>query len=136
MDAAIQEAVKDIPYPVDEDVSFSHDFGYYEDSDIFGGKTITREYTMESGIIAFRKAKRINISISLSGAYGGTMSKNTYIGQLKLPEGGTYIELKSDGGFAFYEGGATILSISATSQESGVNNGKETSATMYLARLQ
>ena len=137
MDAAIQEAVKDIPYPVDEDVSFSHDFGYYEGSSLVGSETITREYTIESGIIAFGKAKRITISLSLSGKErsGAMYGTDTYVGQLKLPEGGTYIKLKSDGGFAFYEGGATILSISVTSKESGVEDGKETSATMYLARL-
>ena len=138
MDAAIQEAVKDIPYPVDEDVSFSHDFGYYNSTGS-NGKVTSRTYEIDAGVIAFRKAKRITFNISLTGEYRQYpfLQPETYIGKLYLPSGGTYIQLHKDGGFDFMAGGELVAEVSTYSNSTEVDDGEEviTSVTMYLARL-
>lgn len=139
MDAAIQEAVKDIPYPVDEDVSFSHDFGYYEYSNNLTPDLIIKEVTIDSDIIASRKAKRMTLNLSLTGErdrFSIPDSADTYVGRVKLPEGGTYIQLHEDGGFDFMAGGETLVEISANSKATGMGDIKISKTfTVYITRL-
>ena len=141
--AAIQEAIKGIPYPVDEVVTVDHDFGYMGEDDIVEGteNPITEEVNFDefsaeyylSGI-EFGKAKKFDISASISGQFVSGFGNRYYCGGIFLPEGGTYIELKSNGGFKFHPGGTRILSVYCKISALG-SMSAEASTSLYLARI-
>lgn len=126
MDAAIQEAVKDIPYFSGETVSKTIDFG-----------TQTTSYTSKSIALddVDNRIKRFDITISIS------VESRVYqcTGHLILPAGGTYLRIydsitdSNSNIFEILSGETELLSVSASGGMGAAtenNTGK-----FYLTRL-
>ena len=138
VEAAIQEAIKGIPYPVDEVVTVDHDFGYLSKSDLVTGITIGSnivftEYSAEyylTGIV-FGKAKKFDITGKIDGTNQPTVNQY-YRGGFFLPEGGTYFVQKSSGAFAFYSGKSPVFDIYVNASGTSAS---ATSTSLYIARI-
>lgn len=144
--AAIQEAIKGIPYPSNEVVTIDHYFGHFSGNDAVEGEynsstesvTFGDEFTAKYYLpgIEFGKAKRFDISISISGEWinpFGEYKGKYYRGGLFLPEGGTYIRLYSSGGFGFLSGGDFLFQVYYQGDYGG--DSTEASTSLYLARI-
>lgn len=101
MDAAIHEAVKDIPYPTDEEetINISHEFtGTKNEKEEY-------EYTISNTInLRAQKLLRFNITLTYK-VYTSSLGRITF--RLKLPSGGKYYIPN----YTFYSGGEIIYTI-------------------------
>ena len=136
--AAIQEAIKGIPYPSNEIVTIDHDFGYLSKSDLVTGVTIGTniiftEYSAEYYLtgIEFGKAKKFDITGKIDGTNQPTVNQY-YRGGFFLPEGGTYFVQKTSGAFGFYSGKSLVFDIYVNAPGTSVS---ATSTSLYIARI-
>lgn len=137
--AAIQEAIKGIPYPSDEVVAETIDFGRHQLKLTSGSKSETIEKGLSS--IEFGRIKRFDLTMNITLA-AGSYANNSIIGELHLPNGGRYIKYKvlepnTFESFDIIEGGSLIASV--TAKAPGYNPSADisetTKTTVYLARL-
>lgn len=137
--AAIQEAIKGIPYPSDEVVAETIDFGRHQLKLTSGSKSETIEKGLSS--IEFGRIKRFDLTMNITLA-AGSYANNSIIGELHLPNGGRYIKYKvlepnTFESFDIIEGGSLIASV--TARAPGYNPSADisetTKTTVYLARL-
>ena len=142
--AAIKEAIKDIPYPVNEVVTLNHNFGKLDSEDAVTGNNKT-DPTSFSGYsaeyylpdIEYRKAKQYKIAVDISGApilvFVGE-DLNFYRGGIFLPKGGIYIVYNSSGKFWFSSGGEELFDVYCKSIMNKTSSASKT-ATYYIARI-
>ena len=137
MDAAIQEAVKDIPYPTDEEetINVSHEFTGDVDTNE------TYDYTL-GGTIHFRAFKRLRFNVTIIFKQKRVASGSISF-RFKLPAGGKYVRFSSglSGGYDFYSGEEIISVIEESKRDSTLGAfdtrtvTKEYTYSFYLARL-
>ena len=135
--AAIQEAIKGIPYPSNEVVTETIDFGVLSPSSYDKNSSY-----IEVGQIEFGKIKKYNLTLKV------TISKNAAtvnaIGVLILPNGGLYLILSgsdtdlviSGDPYAVVSGGSELSRIEVRKNLTGSSNVTETKViNLYLARI-
>ena len=87
--AAIQEAIKGIPYPSNEVVTETIDFGSHQVTTSGISKSETVEKALSS--VELGNIKRFDLTLEVTLAKG-SYSKRSIIGELYLPSGGRYIK--------------------------------------------